>query len=214
MGFIRKVYGILTGQLLFTTIFSAGCYAMKDNHAFLGLMLNPAVVVLVLVLYIASICALVCCRMDKSVPLNYILLAVFTSCVSYIVGFTCLRYDPVTVVEAAGLTAAMTLAISIYAIRTKTDFTIFGPICYIVGLVFCVVGLFAALWGPSMRLAFCCIGVILFSFYLLMDTQMIIGGKNRRYQIDADSYILGAVTLYLDIINIFLYLLEILNRSG
>ena len=55
------------------------------------------------------------------------------------------------------------------------------------------------------------VGVLLFSFYLLYDTQIIIGGKHRRYQIEEDSYVLASVALYLDIINMFLYILELLN---
>ena len=145
------------------------------------IMLNPTILITVLVTYIVSICALVCCGFDRKVPTNYILLSIFTVCVSYIVGMACMRYDPRVVVEAACLTAAMCLAITIYAIRTKTDFTIFGPICYIIGILFCVVGMFSILFGPTMRLMWACLGVLLFSFYLLMDTQMIIGGKNRRY---------------------------------
>lgn len=39
---------------------------------------------------------------------------------------------------------------------------------------------------------------------------MIVGGK-RKYTLGHDDYILAAIILYLDIINIFLYLLEILK---
>ena len=39
------------------------------------------------------------------------------------------------------------------------------------------------------------------------------GGDNKRYQFDEDSYILAAVALYLDIINLFLYILEILDDN-
>ena len=42
---------------------------------------------------------------------------------------------------------------------------------------------------------------------------MIMGGDNKRYQFDEDSYILASVTLYLDIINIFLYILQILDEK-
>jgi FtsH-binding integral membrane protein len=41
---------------------------------------------------------------------------------------------------------------------------------------------------------------------------MIVGGKNRKYTFDEDSYILAAIVLYLDIINLFLYILEILGK--
>jgi len=40
---------------------------------------------------------------------------------------------------------------------------------------------------------------------------MIMGGDDKRAQFDEDSYILAAVSLYLDIINLFINLLQILN---
>ena len=209
LGFIRKVYGILTAQLGFTAFFVV--FVMNASNDFKVALFNPSLMIAVIVLYISSICALACCGFDKKVPMNYILLTIFTVCVSYIVSLSTLRYPAEIVIEAAFLTAAMTLAITVYAMTTKTDFTIFGPLMFILGFVFCVAGLLSFAFGPQMHLAYACIGVILFSFYLLIDTQMIIGGKNRKYKIDADSYILASVALYLDIINIFLYLLSILG---
>ena len=64
-----------------------------------------------------------------------------------------------------------------------------------------------------MGLLYSVLGVILFSVYLVFDTQMIMGGDNKRYQFDEDSYILAALVLYMDIINIFLYVLQILSDS-
>mmetsp|Transcript_18676 Transcript_18676/g.31941 ORF Transcript_18676/g.31941 Transcript_18676/m.31941 type:complete len:107 (-) Transcript_18676:70-390(-) len=106
----------------------------------------------------------------------------------------------------------MTIAITVYAVTTKRDFTMCGPLLFIIGFVFAIASLLMIPFGYTNNLVFCCLGVILFSFYLLFDTQMIIGGKNRRYQIDEDSYILASVALYLDIINIFLYILRILGK--
>ena len=172
---------------------------------------NPILLVGVLVMYIASICALACCGFDKKVPTNYALLAIFTACVSFIVSATTCKYDPIIVFEAAFLTSAITIAITVYAITTKTDFTVFGPIMFIVGFIFAAAGLLSFMFGPEMRLLYACIGVFVFSFYLLIDTQMIIGGKNKKHKIDADSYILASVALYLDIINIFLFIIEIMG---
>lgn len=135
----------------------------------------------------------------------------FTYCVSWIVGVTCIRYDGVVVTEAAALTAAVVIAITVYAVTTKTDFTVCGPLIFILGFVFAMASLLGFIFGFKQNLFFCCLGVILFSFYLLFDTQLIIGGKNRRFSIGPDSYILASVALYLDIINLFLYILKILG---
>ena len=209
MGFIRKVYGILTAQLGFTAF--CVLVTMNMSNESLKVLFNPGLLMMVLVLYISSICALACCGFDKKVPTNYILLTIFTVCVSYIVSLTTQRFDAIVVFEAAFLTSAMTLAITVYAMTTKKDFTVFGPFLFIIGFVFCVAGLLSFAFGPEMRLLYACIGVVLFSFYLLIDTQMIIGGSNKKYKIDSDSYILASVVLYLDIINIFLYILQIIG---
>jgi len=67
--------------------------------------------------------------------------------------------------------------------------------------------------GFHIRLVYASLGVILFSFYLLFDIQMMMGGKNKRFQFEEDQYILAAVVIYLDIINIFLYILEIMGNN-
>ena len=119
----------------------------------------------------------------------------------------CQRTEPKVVLEAAALTCAMVLGITIYAMTTKTDFTMCGPVFFICLLVFSVAGIFMACFGFKMGLLYDCIGVIIFGFYLIHDTQQIMGGKNRRYTYTPDMYILAAINLYLDIINIFLYTL-------
>jgi len=52
---------------------------------------------------------------------------------------------------------------------------------------------------------------VIYSIYLLVDTQMILGNREKR--IDLDNYILGAVILYMDIISLFLKLLRILGKK-
>ena len=142
---------------------------------------NTACIVVTTVAYISSICALMCCRYDKKVPVNYILLAVFTVATGFMVSMVCVRTDPKIVLEAASLTLAVTVAITLYAMTTTTDFTIYGPLLHIFGMVFVMAGFLMAVFGADLGLLWSVIGVILFSFYLLFDTQMIMGGDKKRY---------------------------------
>ena len=98
------------------------------------------------------------------------LLGVFTFCTSWTVAIVCVRTQPLIVLEAACLTFSVTIAITIFAMTTDQDFTIFGPILHIFGLVFCTAGIFLALFGYHTGLFYASIGVLLFSFYLLFDT--------------------------------------------
>ncbi|GFH20908.1 uncharacterized protein HaLaN_18115, partial [Haematococcus lacustris] len=54
-------------------------------------------------------------------------------------------------------------------------------------------------------------GASLFSLYLIYDIQMLMGG-NHKYKLSPDEYVLGAITLYLDIINLFLHILQVLSE--
>lgn len=44
------------------------------------------------------------------------------------------------------------------------------------------------------------------------DTQLIIGGKHAKFQFSVDDYVFAALNLYLDIINLFLFILQIINN--
>jgi FtsH-binding integral membrane protein len=47
--------------------------------------------------------------------------------------------------------------------------------------------------------------------YILIDTQLILGGKNKELALD--NYVLGAVILYVDIIGLFLKILKLLGEE-
>lgn len=66
--------------------------------------------------------------------------------------------------------------------------------------------------GRIMTLVYSSCGVLLFSFYLIYDTQMMMGGTHK-HSISPEEYVFAAITLYLDIINIFIYILSIIGAS-
>lgn len=63
-----------------------------------------------------------------------------------------------------------------------------------------------------MTLVYASIGALIFSVYLVYDTQLMLGGKHK-YSISPEEYIFAALNLYLDIINIFLYILTIIGAT-
>jgi FtsH-binding integral membrane protein len=118
------------------------------------------------------------------------------------------------VVAAACMTAFIVIGLTAYAYYTKTDFTPLGGSMTVVLFSLMAFGFMCIFFGPTMHLIYCLIGVVVFGIYLVMDTQMIVGGKaERRYQINHDDYIIGALTLYLDIIQIFLFILQLFDRK-
>jgi len=109
------------------------------------------------------------------------------------------------------MTAALVIALTLYAVFTKHDFTVCGGTLALFSGVFIAFAILSVFFGPTFHLILCFVGVVLFGIYLIFDTQYIVGGKHRKHTIDKEDYILGAMILYLDIINIFVYLLQIFS---
>lgn len=49
--------------------------------------------------------------------------------------------------------------------------------------------------------------------YLVYDTQIMMGG-GKMYAISPEEYIFAALNLYLDIINMFLYILQLVSAAS
>ena len=56
------------------------------------------------------------------------------------------------------------------------------------------------------------IGALIFSLYIVYDTQLMMGGKHK-YALSPEEYIFAALNIYLDVINLFLYILMIVGGS-
>lgn len=80
----------------------------------------------------------------------------------------------------------------------------------------CVIVLFLmgilAIFFPVLKVIYAGLGAVLFSVYLVYDTQMMMGG-NHKYSISPEEYIFAALNLYLDIINIFMFILSLLGSQ-
>jgi protein lifeguard len=161
---------------------------------------------------------ILCTGAGRSHPINLVLLFAFTLCESYMItGFTCnpYRFPPKTVMLAGLVTALTTISLTVYAMTSK------APIQIFVGLL--VITLLAALpvliIGMIMRtkalhMVCCCFGVLIYGLYLIIDTRIITGReKHNGIALDHDDYVIGAMILYLDIIMMFLYILELMGDS-
>jgi len=211
MGFVRKVYGILSAQLVLTAMIATPIMSMGKTFAQQNVWLAGVSSVFLL----STICAMMCCQdLTKKFPQNYALLTIFTIAEGVLVGFTAAAYTWQSVALAAGVTALVFLSMTAYAWNTKTDFTGFAP--YLVGallalLCFGFVISILNLCGVPMKgalMLYDLAGVLLFTMYIVFDTQMIIGGSHQ-VQFEIDDYVFAALNLYLDIINMFIYLLEL-----
>ncbi|KAJ8865780.1 hypothetical protein PR048_033302 [Dryococelus australis] len=112
---------------------------------------------------------------------------------------------------AVGVTAAVCFALTIFALQTRWDFTILGGALLVGAIVLMVFGLVAIfIPGKTITLVYASLAALLFSLYLVFDTQIMLGGSHQ-YAISPEEYIFATLTLYLDIVNIFINILTILR---
>lgn len=211
VGFIRKVYCILSAQLIMTA--SLTSYVCFNDPAAFWLQQNLWFVVLCSVGTIITMYALGCYpSVARSVPMNYVLLTIFTACQSVMVAAICSIYERKSVFMAAVLTATVVVALTIYAFNTTSDFTICGGFLFALIAVLLVASIMAIfIRNRYLQLFISVLAVLCFSLYILYDTQMIVGNQSMRLSLD--DYILAAMMLYIDIIQLFLEILKILGEK-
>ncbi|GAB1289383.1 Transmembrane BAX inhibitor motif-containing 7 [Apodemus speciosus] len=138
----------------------------------------------------------------RQVPANYILLAFFA----------CPLYRAEEILWATGATTAVTLALTIFALQTKWDFTLLSGLMFVFTSVLLIYGLFAlVIRSYWLNLVYSALGTLLFSMYLVMDVQMMVGGR-YHYEIDPEEYIFAALNIYVDIISLFIFILDLIGR--
>jgi FtsH-binding integral membrane protein len=125
-----------------------------------------------------------------------------------------LVFTGVSIAQTFFATAAAFLGLSLYGYTTKRDLSVFGTF-----LIMGVVGILVAmlinmfLQSSAMALAISAIGVLLFAGLTAYDTQRI---KSMYLYVQGTemagkTVILGALTLYLDFINMFQFLLAFMG---
>merc|ERR1712172_78058 len=203
LGFMKKVYGLLAVQLTITTIIGAVFMFTPGVKEFVQskpMFLFPA--------FFLSIGLLIALHIKrKESPINLILLAAFTVVEAYTVGVLVTFFDQSVVIQAFFLTAAVVIGLTAFTFQTKRDFSNMGA-ALSTGLMVLILGGFLQIFmGNEMTdTAMAIGGALLFSLFIIYDTQMIMT------RLSAEEYILATIQLYLDIINLFIEILKILEK--
>jgi len=206
MQFVRKVYAILTVQLLATAV--ASCVSfwstgykqwIQSNQWMLWVSLFGSIGFMLLTFW-----------KRKSYPTNLLFLSGFTALEAYAISVITSFYESKIVIEALVFTLGIFVALTLFACQTKYDFTSWMP--YLFGALWVLILFgFMAMFFPAnskVELAYGIIAALIFSGYILVDTQLVM----RHYHVEEE--IAAAISLYLDIINLFLAILRILNSQN
>ncbi|MGH1424495.1 MAG: Bax inhibitor-1/YccA family protein [Pseudooceanicola sp.] len=218
---MNKVYGTMSVGMLLTFLVA---WAVGSNDALLGIFRNPATLQPNILGYVVMFAPLGMVFMF-SAALNrlsaaaaqlffYAFAAVMGLSLSWIfvafTGFSIAQVFLVTSIAFAGL--------SLWGYTTKKDISGWGSflIMGVIGiLVASVINIF--LGSPALHFAISIIGVLIFAGLTAYDTQNI-KTTYLQHAHSADSEwlgkaaIMGALQLYLDFINLFMFLLQLLGN--
>lgn len=206
-----KVFTIVSVQLAVASILIAWFtlhLPTKQYFQQYGSAYSFAALGLVLVVYFILICVE---SSRRSFPINFILLGLLTLGYGLIAAILSSQYNTYTVLCAVGATAFTTIVIGLLAKYSPFDLTTCGCGLCILGLIHLLVSLLLiAILAPmgyasTASLIVAGLGAFLISLYMMFDLQLIMGG--RRGELSPEEYILAATLLYIDIIQIFQYML-------
>lgn len=107
---------------------------------------------------------------------------------------------------AAVMTLGIVVALTIYAYKTKTDFTMMGGFLFCFAMIVFLFGIFLIFaYSKTAYIIYSALGCLMYSLYLIYDTQLIAG--KGKHKLEIDDYVIGAMILYIDIIGLFIKIL-------
>lgn len=234
MGFVRKVLGIVTMQLIgsFIIIISASIRPSSksiDNcyiYNYGVVCLNPFAMFCVslpcqitsVIVYLISLIALLVSRnLRHSVPANYILLTLFTISLGFIFAGLTAWITPASVILSIGVLVATLLGLfgSALLIKNKAAALKFVLVGILAACILQVFICFTLIWSNYYYsdnyywIMYCALGVLIASGLIYLDLYIImLAGKYAM-----DEYIYCAILLYVDIMRLLLYILMIFGKG-
>lgn len=217
--FITKVYTILSVQL----VVAAGIiWAISVPQASRAWCREHHYLVFVpMAIFFVAYIALICCDCARrTVPLNFFVLGTITVSLSFVAGMIAATKEVGIILLAAIIVAASVVILTLIA-AYGPDITRFALILCILSLIqFVLVMIFmlvVSLSGATFEqvkpwhVALMGFSMLLVLIYIIFDTQMIIGGG--KVQLSEEEYIYGAALLFVDIVYLFLFVLELLDNK-
>lgn len=213
-GFVRKVFAIVGAQMFLTTLIALP-FVLYPTFSRLFIQNNIALLYVAMFMPLALVCYISCNpAAAREFPKNYLILFALTLCMGLTVGVICSVYTTQSVAMVFGMTCLIVFGLVAFASQTKYDFSGMGPYLYCAFLVLFFTSFIMLFTGYSrtFELIYAGAGTLIFSFYIVYDTQLIVGGKHQAQRFSIDDYVFAAINLYLDIINLFIMLLRIFGE--
>ena len=211
---MRKVYVWMSMALVITGLTA---WIVAHNASLLNLIYgNSAVIWILFIAEIGLVIGLSAAIHKLSLPVATLMFVLYSILNGAVFSSIFLVYTMSSIATVFFITAGTFAAMSVFGYVTKKDLTSMGKFLMmaVIGLIIAtVVNLFMKSSGMSMIISYA--GVLIFVGLTAYDTQKI---KNMCLQAPDTGEtmqklaLLGALSLYLDFINLFIYLLRILGN--
>ncbi len=211
--FMYKVYGWMSFALAVTA--GVAYYTFRTQAFFKYLTAHPWAMAGLVILQFALVIVLAFYVMRMSLPVAIATFILYAASLGLTMASIFFVYTKSSIYATFIVTAGMFLATALYGYFTKTDLTSVGSFA-IMGLFGLIIGMLVNLFLRNSTFDYILsgIGVIIFTLLTAYDTQKI---KQIASRLVADNQtrgkvaILGALTLYLDFINLFLFMLRFMG---
>jgi len=209
---MRKVYLWMTLALVITG-FTA--YAVATRNALTELVWsNSSVMWILLIAELALVIGISAAINKLSLTVATLLFVLYSVVNGAVLSSIFFVYTEGSIATAFFVAAATFGAMSLYGYFTKADLSSWGKIL-IMALIGLIIASIVAIFVPGINAIVSYVGVLIFVGLTAYDTQKIkqmclqapdAGENMQKYAL------LGALSLYLDFVNLFLYLLRIFGR--
>ena len=211
---MRKVYIWMTLALVITAV---AAYGVASSPNLLTTIYSSSGIIWGLVIAEFALVIAISAAINKlSLSTATLLFILYSALNGVTLSSIFILFDIATIGKVFLITAGMFAAMAFYGYTTKKDLSSIGKILFmaLIGLVIAtLVNLF--LRSAMFDYVLSYIGVIVFTGLTAWDTQKI---KNAAYTTEPSQMgklaTIGALSLYLDFINLFLYLLRFFGRSN
>ncbi len=215
--FLRSVYNWMTIGLALTGITA---FYVANNPTLLNIIYGNFIVQILLFVGVFGLVFFLSSRIQKlSASTATTLFVVYAVLMGAMLSFVFIAYTASSIVSTFFICALTFGSFSIYGMVTKRDLTSLGSFMFIglIGIIIAsIVNIFIGSSALEMIISY--IGVIVFVGLTAYDTQKLkemalTMPGNASGSMIRKATIMGALTLYLDFINLFLMLLRILGVS-
>lgn len=215
--FMRGIYGWMGSGLALTAVVAV---MTASSPAIMGIVFQPMVLIVLILAQLGLVMGLSAAINRLSAGAATGMFLAYSAMNGLTLSSIFIVYTSSSIASAFAVSAGMFLAMSLYGLATKRDLTSLGSFMTM-GLIGMLIAMVVNIFLKSSVMGFIidCVGVLVFTGLTAYDTQKLKDMGDYAPMNDATALrrgsILGALTLYLDFINLFLIMLRLFGgRRG